>query len=79
MRCPALALLVFCGLPASAMAQTDAAPATTPPTAADAPITKADDQKQICVVQDADTASRLQPKRLCHTRQEWSKLGGIPK
>jgi hypothetical protein len=79
MRCLALALVAFCSLPASTMAQTNGQPATTPPTAADAPITKADDRKLICVVQDADTASRLQPKRLCHTRQEWSKLGGIPK
>jgi hypothetical protein len=79
MRSNSLALFVICVIPVVAVAQTDAAPATTPPTAADTPVTGTDDQKLICVVQDPDTASRLRPKRVCHTRQEWTKLGGVPK
>jgi hypothetical protein len=76
MRSLSLTLFAICVLPVAAMAQTTAA---TPSTAADAPATKADDQKPICVDQDPGPASRLQPKRVCHTRQEWSKLGGIPR
>jgi hypothetical protein len=79
MRYLSIALFAICILPVDAMAQTSAAPATIPPMAADAPVTKADDQKQICVDQDPGPASRLQPRRLCHTRPEWSKLGGVPK
>ena len=79
MRSLSLALFAICVLPVAAVAQTNAAPAITPPTAADAPATKADDHKPICVDQDPDPASRLQSRRFCHTRQEWSKLGGIPR
>lgn len=79
MRSFSLALFAFCAMPLGAMAQTDAASATTPPAVGDAPAAKGDDQKLICVDQDPGTASRLQPKRVCHTRQDWSKLGGIPK
>ena len=79
MRLLSLALFAIWILPAAAMAQTNAEPATTSPTSADAPITKADDQKLICDVQDPNPGSRLQPRRVCHTRQEWSKLGGVPK
>ena len=74
-----LSLLAVCVTSVAAMAQTNTAPATTPPAATEVPAAKADDQKMICVEQDTDTASRLRPKRLCHTREEWNKLGGIPR
>jgi hypothetical protein len=79
MRSLSLTLFAICILPGAALAQTSAAPATTPPTAADAPATKADDLKPICVDQDPGPASRLQSRRVCHTRQEWNRLGGVPR
>jgi|GEM_PF-6933989 hypothetical protein len=79
MRFFSLWLPAICLSSVAAMAQTNVAPATAPPAAGDVPVTKADDQKMICVEQDTGTASRLRPKRVCHTRQEWDKLGGIPK
>ncbi|HET7083737.1 MAG TPA: hypothetical protein VFI23_03135 [Rhizomicrobium sp.] len=82
MRHLSLALFVICLLPPTAQAQTDTPPpATQPaaPAAADAAAPKANDQKIICVVQDPSGATRLQSKRVCHTEQEWNKLGGIPR
>jgi hypothetical protein len=76
MRSASLALFAVWILSAAATAQINGAPATTAPVA---PVPKADDQKPICIDQDPDTASRLGPRRVCHTRQEWSKLGGVPK
>lgn len=75
MRMLSLALVVASALPLAALAQT-ATP--TPPASADTEA-KADDQKLICVDQDPGSGSRLQPKRVCHTRQEWTKLGGVPR
>ncbi len=74
-----ISLLAVCLSSVAALAQTNTTPVTAPPAASEAPAAKTDDQKMICVEQDTDTASRLRPKRLCHTREEWNKLGGVPK
>jgi len=78
MRHLPLALFAACAFSVPAVAQTNAPPSPAPSTVTDS-ATTTDDQKLICVDQDPNTASRLAPKRICHTKQEWSKLGGVPK
>lgn len=73
-----VSLALFAVWIAPAMAQTNASPPATPAPASQTGA-RADDQTLICVDQDPGTASRLAPKRVCHTRPEWNKLGGVPK
>ena len=79
MRSLSLALFALCVLSVAATAQTNAGPATTQSPAAEEPASKTDDQKVLCVDQDPDASTWLPPRHVCHTRQEWNKLGGIPR
>ena len=73
MRMLFLALFAACLLADSASAQTGS-PAQAPTT--DAKPAPSDDKQLICVDQDPGSGTRLAPRRVCHTQEQWNKLRG---
>jgi hypothetical protein len=80
MRTLLLALSAACLLVASASAQTETSPqpaaADVKPMPTDAKPSSPDDKQVVCIDQDLTSYSRLQPRRICHTKEEWNKLAG---
>jgi len=54
------------------MAQTQAADPAAPPS-------KDDKKEMICVDRNPTANTRVNSQRVCRTREEWEKRGGIPK
>jgi hypothetical protein len=71
MRTLAAAIFAASVLSGAALAQNQ-----PPPT--DAPATPSP-KDVICVEQNPAASTRVHPQRLCRTREEWEKRGGVPK
>lgn len=76
MRSFAVAMLALCVLTGGALAQTETPPPAPPADAAAAP---QPDKQLICTDQNPAASTRVHSQRVCRTREEWEKRGGVPK
>jgi hypothetical protein len=72
MRWFSCCVFAVCVLSGAAMAQSQIPPA-------DAPAPPKEKEALICVDQNPTASTRVNSQRICRTREEWEKRGGVPK
>ncbi|MES2471473.1 MAG: hypothetical protein V4601_01400 [Pseudomonadota bacterium] len=76
MRLLTVAVLGFSVLSGAALAQSPTPPPAPP---AEAAAALPDANEKICIDQNPTASTRVNSQRICRTRAEWEKRGGVPK
>jgi hypothetical protein len=79
MRWLACSGFVVCVLSGAAMAQSQTPPADAPATTSQDAAKDSDAKALICIDQNPTASTRVNSQRICRTREEWEKRGGVPK